>query len=138
MAGEKFTVETTVQAPINVVWTCFTDPEHIMRWNHASEDWHCPRATNDAKTGGTFSYRMEARDGSIGFDLVGTYDEVVPDERIAYTMGDGRKVVVVFVPEGSGVHVVETAEAEGENPVEMQRTGWQSILNNFKTEAESH
>lgn len=133
---DAITVETRVQAPIETVWRNFTDPEAIKVWNAASGDWHTPHAENEVKAGGTFSYRMEARDGSAGFDLVGIYDAVTVNERLAYTMGDGRKVEVTFTPDGDGVRVTETFEPETENPHELQRAGWQAILNNFKKYSE--
>lgn len=135
--SKEITVETTVNAPIERAWAAFNDPEHVKRWNHASDDWHSPSATNDLRQGGRFSYRMEAKDGSEGFDFEGVYDEVVENERVCFTMGDGRKVRVAFVDEGDKVRVVETFEAEGENPEEMQREGWQAILDNYKRHAES-
>lgn len=138
MRGTKITIETTVHAPVEKVWECWTLPEHIMRWNNASDDWHTTKAENDLKTGGKFVSRMEAKDGSTGFDFGGTYDEVKTHERIAYTMGEGRKVAVIFTPAGGGTKIVETFEAETQNPEEMQRSGWQSILNNFKKYAESN
>ena len=134
---QTVTVATTVKAPVWKVWECFTQPGHITQWNSASPDWHAPSATNDLRPGGTFTYRMEARDGSIGFDFAGTYDEVVPHKRIAYALGDGRKVVVTFAEENGMTRVAETFETERENPAEMQRAGWQAILDNFKAHAES-
>lgn len=110
----------------------FTDPEAIKVWNAASEDWHTTRAENDLRTGGTFLSRMEAKDGSAGFDFTGTYDEVIPYERIAYIMEDGRRVEVTFVSGKDGVHVIETFDPETENTPEVQREGWQAILENFK------
>ena len=107
-----------------------------MHWNAASDDWHCPKAENDLRAGGTFSFRMEARDGSFGFDFGGTYTEVKPQQRFAYTIGDGRKVSVDFAKDGNGTKVTETFEAETENPLEMQRHGWQGILDRFKAYAE--
>ncbi len=108
-----------------------------MQWNHASEDWHSPHAENDLRTGGAFNFRMEARDGSEGFDFKGTYDEVVPLEHFAYTMDGGRKAIVAFQSEGQATRVIVSFEAENENPIEMQRSGWQAILDNFKRYAES-
>lgn len=137
MAKTKITVETTVGAPIGKVWKYFTEPKHIMKWNTASEDWHSPRAENDVRIGGVFSIRMEAKDGSEGFDFGGTYDEVIPEERLAYTMGDGREVVVIFTEEGGETHIIETFEAETQNSIEMQQGGWQSILTHFKQYVES-
>lgn len=109
-----------------------------MQWNFASDDWMCPSATNDLRVGGTFSSRMEAKDGSFGFDFGGTYSEVIPNERIVYSMSDGRKVELNF-SEQDGVTTVETIfDAEKENPEEMQREGWQAILNNFKKHVENN
>jgi uncharacterized protein YndB with AHSA1/START domain len=134
--NRKITVETAINAPIEKVWAYFTEPEHIMNWSHASTDWHTPRAENDLKVGGAFNSRMEAKDGSSGFDFTGVYDEVVPNERIAYTMSDGRKVYIVFTPEGERTRIVQTFEMENENPEETQRSGWQMMLNNFKSYTE--
>ena len=107
-----------------------------MQWNSASPDWHTPRAENDLRTGGKFSSRMEAKDGSFGFDFGGTYDEVRPHEYIAYTLGDGRRVSITFTSNGNETHISETFEAESMNPVEMQRNGWQAIMDNFRKYAE--
>lgn len=131
-------VQNTVDAPVEKVWDAFTNPQHITKWNFASDDWHSPSAANDLRAGGSFSYRMEAKDGSFGFDFGGIYDEVRDKEYIAYTIGDGRKVQVSFEPEGNGTKVVESFEAEGQNPVEMQRGGWQAILDSFKKYTESN
>jgi uncharacterized protein YndB with AHSA1/START domain len=133
----KVTVETTVNAPVEKVWETWSQPQHITRWCAASDDWHAPRAENDLRKGGKFSTRMEAKDGSFGFDFGGIYDEVKKNELIEYTMGDGRKVQVTFTKQGSSTKVVETFEAENTNPVEMQRGGWQAILDNFKKYTES-
>ena len=135
--AETITVTATVNAPVAKVWECFTQPEHITKWNSASPDWHTPSATNDLWPGGTFTARMEARDGSMGFDFAGTYDEVVLHKRIAYTMSDGRKVIVVFAEENGATRVSETFEIERQNSPGMQRAGWQAILDNFKAHAES-
>ncbi len=130
------TVETTVNAPLQKVWECWTEPKHITQWNAASDDWHAPKATNDLREGGTFTCRMEAKDGSAGFDFGGTYTKVTEHKHIAYTMGDTRKVTVEFDDHGGYTHITETFEAESENSPEMQRQGWQSILDNFKKYAE--
>lgn len=130
------TVEVSLNLPIEKVWEAWTKPEHITQWNAASEDWHCPRAENDVRTGGKFNSRMEAKDGSMGFDFEGTYDEVKEHELIAYTIGD-RKVRVIFVPLGFATLIKEEFEAENENSIEMQKNGWQSILDNFKKYAEN-
>ena len=134
----KITVENTVKAPVEKVWKFWSKPEHITKWCAASDDWHTPRAENDLRTGGKFSSRMEAKDGSFGFDFGGVYDEVKTNELIAYTIGDGRKVKITFSSTGSETEIVETFEAEGTNPIEMQRGGWQSILDNFKKYVESN
>lgn len=133
----KITIETTVNEPLEKVWKIWTTPEHIMKWNNASDDWHTPTAENDLRVGGKFLSRMEAKDGSFGFDFWGIYDDVKTNERIAYTMGDDRKVEIIFKSQGNATTVTETFEAEGENPVELQQQGWQAILNNFKKYAES-
>ena len=134
----KITVEATVNAPIGKVWDCWTNPNHITKWCNASDDWHAPRAENDLRIGGNFSTRMEAKDGSFGFDFGGVYDEVKTNEVIAYTIGDGRKVKIIFSAQGNATKVVETFEAETQNPVEMQRAGWQAILDNFKKYTETN
>ncbi len=130
--NERITVTALLEAPIEKVWSAWTDPEAIKVWNAASPDWHTPHAENDLRTGGSFLSRMEARDGSAGFDFRGVYTEVVTHERIAYVMEDGRKVEIIFTPEGNGIRVSETFDPETENPPEMQRAGWQSILSTFK------
>jgi uncharacterized protein YndB with AHSA1/START domain len=135
---EKITVESTINAPVKKVWEYWSTPAHITKWNSAIDTWHCPRATNDLRPGGSFSARMEAKDGSMGFDFGGIYDVVKPFEYIEYTIGDGRKVEVKFSPEGNETHVVETFEAETTNPIEMQKGGWQSILDNFKKYTEAN
>ena len=137
-AKTAITVETTVNAPVEKVWQIWTAPEHITQWNSASEDWHTPHATNDVRTGGKFTSRMEAKDGSMGFDFEGIYDEVIPQKTIAYTMEDGRKVKITFEPKGSETKVTETFDAEGINSDEMQRAGWQAILDNFKKYVEAN
>lgn len=126
------TVQTTIEAPVKKVWAYWSEPEHIKRWNAASDDWHTPHAENDLRTGGTFSSRMEAKDGSFGFDFGGVYDDVQEHKLIAYTLGDGRKVRIDFTAKGNATEVVETFEAEGTHPIEMQKAGWQAILGNFK------
>jgi uncharacterized protein YndB with AHSA1/START domain len=131
-------IETTVNAPANKVWEIWNKPEHITQWATASEDWHTPRAENDLRTGGTFSNRMEAKDGSFGFDFGGTYDEVRPNEYIEYTMGDGRNVKINFEEKNGQTHISQSFEAESTNPIEMQRGGWQAILDNFKKYTESN
>lgn len=134
----KITVEATVNAPVEKVWNYWNTPEHITQWNNASDDWHTPRSENDLRVGGKFNARMEAKDGSFGFDFGGVYDDVREHKHIAYTLGDERKVTVTFAANGNQTKVTETFEAESQNPVEMQRGGWQAILDNFKTYTEGH
>ena len=131
------TVETNVNAPVGKVWKYWTEPDHITKWSFASDDWHSPWAKNDLRTGGAFSSRMEAKDGSFGFDFGGVYDDVQDKKYISYTMGDGRKVEIWFKPSGNTTSVVESFEAESENSVELQKTGWQAIMDNFKKYVES-
>ena len=126
------TVEATVNAPVEKVWDAWTKPEHITKWNNASDDWHTPHSENDLRAGGKFNSRMEAKDGSFGFDFWGIYDDVKPNELIAYTLGDGRKVKVVFAGDSGSTKITETFEPETTNPIEMQKGGWQAILDNFK------
>lgn len=132
------TIETTIQAPIETVWQCWTNPAHITKWNFASRDWCCPTANNDLKPGGKFSYRMESKDGRSGFDFSGTYTVVEPHQKISYQISGGRTVDITFMTENNHVKVIETFEAESENAVELQRSGWQSILNNFRQHTATH
>lgn len=127
----KITVQTLVNADSATVWDTWNTPEHIERWNTAQEDWHTTSSTVDLREGGTFSSRMEAKDGSAGFDFEGTYTRVVPKELVEYRMSDGREVKVEFVERPGGVLVTETFDAETENSPELQRRGWQAILDNF-------
>lgn len=132
------TINTAINAPIDKVWQYFSAPEHIVKWNNASDDWHTPKAENDLRTGGKFTSRMEAKDGSFGFDFFGIYDEVKDKEIIAYTLGDGRKVRIHFTANGNSTAIEETFETESTHSVEMQRTGWQAILDNFKKYVEAN
>ncbi len=125
-------VETTVTAPVEKVWKFFTLPQHIVKWNNANDEWHTPKAENDLIVGGKFNYRMEAKDGSMGFDFNGTYTEVKKYERISYVLEDNREVKITLQSEGKYTIIKEIFEAETSNPIEMQQTGWQAILNNFK------
>lgn len=131
------TVETTVARPVSTVWDAWTDPKHIVNWNQASDDWHTPWAENDLRPGGRFTSRMEARDGSTGFDFGGVYDDVAQNELLIYTMDDGRQVTVTFTSVADGTQVVETFDAEHTYTIEQQREGWQSILDHFKAYVES-
>jgi uncharacterized protein YndB with AHSA1/START domain len=132
------TVSNTVNAPVAKVWEYWTKPEHITQWNHASDDWHSPWAKNDLRTGGSFSARMEAKDGSMGFDFAGVYDSVIDKKSIEYTMGDGRKAKVTFTENGNTTKVVESFDAEETHSIELQRGGWQAILDNFKKHVEAN
>ena len=133
----KISVEVTIKAPVEQVWDYWTAPEHIINWSFATDEWYCPSAKNDLRPGGVFISRMEAKDGSIGFDFSGTYDHIEPLKSIIYTLDDGRKIEITFSFMGDSTHIIETFEAEKENSLEMQQAGWQSILNNFKKYAES-
>ena len=130
------TIEATIKSTPERVWELWNDPKSITQWAFASDDWECPYAENDVRVGGKFLTRMSAKDKSAAFDFTGTYTEVLPQQKLAYTMDDGRKVTVTFDDLGNSVHVVETFEPERENPAEMQRSGWQAMLNNFKKWAE--
>jgi uncharacterized protein YndB with AHSA1/START domain len=132
----KITVETIVKAPVAKVWGGYTTPDDIKQWNTASADWHTTKATVDLRVGGAFTSRMEAKDGSFGFDFAGTYTRIVPDELIEYSFGD-RTGTVEFATGADGVTVRVTFDAESENPVEQQRQGWQAILNNFAKHVEA-
>ncbi|SDP50463.1 Uncharacterized conserved protein YndB, AHSA1/START domain [Ralstonia sp. 25mfcol4.1] len=127
----KITVQTTVAAPIDNVWRAYTTPEDIKQWNAASDDWHTTAASVDLRVGGAFSSRMEAKDGSMGFDFAGTYTEIVPNRRIVYAFGD-RNAEVDFADSPQGVTVRVSFDPDSEYPVEQQQQGWQSILDNFK------
>ncbi len=131
------TVETTINAPIEKVWKTWTTPEDIMQWNNASDDWHTPKAENDLSVGGKFSYIMAAKDGSFSFDFNGIYSEVKTNELISYAIEDGRKVKITFVSKDNQTIVTESFEAEETNPVELQKNGWQAILDNFKKHTEA-
>lgn len=137
MEKTKITVEVLVDAPIAKAWDWWTTPDHVTKWNAASDDWHTPRAVNDLKVGGSFSYRMEARNKSAGFDYGGTYSIVVPREHLHFVLGDGRHVDIRFLPEGTRVRIVEEFETETTNTPERQRTGWQAILDSFKRYVEA-
>ena len=133
----KIDIQATVKANIDRVWSTWNNPEDIMRWNAASDDWHTTRSTVDLREGGKFLSRMEAKDGSFGFDFEGTYTRVEPNKLIEYRMSDGREVRVEFVQQGDSVLVKSVFDAESENPAEMQRAGWQAILDNFARHVES-
>jgi len=132
----KITVQTTIDAPVEKVWKYFTSPEDIVQWNTASADWHTTNAENDLRVGGKFNSRMEAKDGSFGFDFWGIYNEVIQYEKLVSTLGDGRAMEVKFISLNNITEVIETFEAENENPIELQRGGWQAILDNLKKHVE--
>ena len=135
---ETITVETLVNASIEKVWTFWTKPEHITKWTAASDDWHTTRAENDLRIGGKFLSRMEAKDGSFGFDFEGVYIDVIINGKISYTLLDDRKVTITFSQTENGIQITETFEAENQNPLELQKLGWQAILNNFKNYVENN
>jgi uncharacterized protein YndB with AHSA1/START domain len=129
-------VETTVHAPVEKVWEYWTEPQHITKWSFASDDWHAPNAENDLRVGGKFLTRLEAKDGSFGFDFNGVYDEIKINELISFTLGDGRKVTVTFITQENNTKVIEAFEAEGTHSIEQQKAGWQAFLDNFKKYSE--
>jgi uncharacterized protein YndB with AHSA1/START domain len=132
----KISVSVRVQRPIEDVWTCYTSPEHIVGWNSASDDWHTTKSEVDLRVGGSFSSRMEAKDGSAGFDFAGTYTKVLTNELLGYEFGD-RTASVTFTADGAGIVVEVSFDAEDENSNELQRQGWQAILDNFKRYVEA-
>lgn len=137
MESTIITVQTSINKTLSAVWECWIKPEHIVKWNFASDDWHCPAATNDFRVGGKFSYTMAARDESFSFDFSGTFVQIADKKHIEILLDDNRKVWLDFTESGNETTVVEKFEAETENTVELQQTGWQMILNNFKKHAES-
>lgn len=133
----KITVRTSINADIQKVWNYYTAPEHITQWNFALDSWHCPKAINDLIVGGRFVSRMEAKDGSAGFDFEGSYKNILFGERIEYIIGDDREVIIEFEDKGNNkIDVFITFDSEDENPIEMQQEGWQNILDNFKKHVE--
>ena len=137
MTASVITVQALVNTPVEKVWELWTNTDHITKWNSASPEWHLPEATHNLEAGGKFLYRMEAKDKSMGFDFTGTFTEVIKNEVIKYTIDDNRKVTVNFSREGNATRIVESFEDESENPLDMQRTGWQAIMDNFKKYAEA-
>jgi uncharacterized protein YndB with AHSA1/START domain len=133
----RISVEIEINAPLNEVWQAWINPQDISRWNFANDDWCCPSATIELRVGGTFNYRMEAKDGSMGFNFEGEFTGVVPMKSIAYKLADDRKVLVDFIEGASCIKVIETFDIEDENSAEQQRSGWLCILNNFKKFVES-
>lgn len=138
MSATRITVSATINAPIEKVWERYTAPDHITKWNFASADWQCPWAKNDLKVGGKYAARMEAKDGSFGFEFEAIYDVVKVNEELSYTMADGRKATNLFKANGAQTLVETTFDAESENSAEMQKGGWQAILDNFKKYAEAN
>lgn len=138
MTKSKIRIEAIISAAPQKVWTYWTNPEHIIKWNFASDDWHCPRAVNDLTVGGKYGARMEAKDGSFGFDFEAIYNEVIDQKKLTYTMEDGRKVTTDFEKVGDKTKVTTVFDAEMENSEEMQKAGWQAILNNFKKYVEAN
>lgn len=135
---EKITVESVISAPIDKVWTFWSEPDHIKKWTFASSDWHAPYAENDLKTDGKFKTTMAAKDGSFSFDFEGVYTKVENHKKIEYALADGRTVQIVFEADGDTTKITETFDPENQNPIEMQRGGWQSILDNFKKYTEEN
>jgi len=138
MASDKniITVAATIAAPVEIVWQLFTEAEHITRWNNASPEWHTPKAENDLRREGRFTYTMAARDGSMSFDFGGTYTEVITNKSIKYILDDGRTVELIFEDLDDTTIITEKFQPENTNPIEMQQGGWQAILNNFRAYAE--
>ena len=134
----KITIESVISGSTKKVWDYYTLPEHITKWNFASDDWHCPKAENDLRVGGKLKSRMEAKDGSFGFDFEAIYDEVINHKKISYNLTDGRQVITAFENQNGKTKVTTTFDAETQNSVELQRNGWQAILDNFKEYVESN
>jgi len=134
----QITVQATINADRKKAWDYYTSPQHITQWNFADPSWHCPSAENDMRLGGKYKARMEAKDGSFGFDFEAKYLELVDGQKFTYEIPDGRKASVDFIENGNSTDVVVTFDAEKTNPVEMQRGGWQAILDNFKSYTETH
>jgi uncharacterized protein YndB with AHSA1/START domain len=130
------TVQVEINSSIQKVWQFWTDPEKVMLWNFASDDWYCPAAKNDLRVGGEFSFTMAAKDGSMQFDFGGTYTSVITLQHLSYLLGDGRKVQIDFKEKDGLVELIETFDPESVNTIELQRLGWQAILNNFKVQVE--
>lgn len=138
MSLSKITVEATIAANTKKVWDYYTNPVHIVNWNFAGDDWHCPKAENDLRVGGRCSSRMEAKDGSFGFDFNTIYEEIIDQKLIAYAMEDGRKAKIDFIDNGNSTFVSICFDPESKNPMELQKGGWQMILNNFKKYTEQN
>ena len=134
----QIAIQTTVNIPFEEAWKFYTLPEHITGWNFAHPSWHCPSASNDLQVGGKYHARMEARDGSFGFDFVGVYSLIEPYSQLTYTLEDGRTVNIRFNQIGDATTIEILFDPENENPIELQRDGWQAILNNYRAYAESN
>jgi uncharacterized protein YndB with AHSA1/START domain len=137
MNTNKITIQASISADRKKVWDFYTNPDHITKWNFATGDWHCPHASNDMRVGGKYIARMEAKDGSFGFDFEAVYEEIIEGEKFTFTMTDGRQATVNFKKLSDKTEVTVTFDPETENPVELQREGWQAILNNFKKYTET-
>lgn len=137
MDSKQIAVEAEINVPVEQVWDFYNTPEHIINWNNASEDWHSPSAVNDLRVGGKFNYRMESKDGKEGFDFEGVYHKIIPRKLIEYTMLDERKVKVEFFETDGSTKITVAFDPEGTNPIDMQRKGWQAILDNFKRYAQA-
>ena len=138
MIRTKIKIEAVISRQAHYVWDAWTQPEHITKWNFAADDWCCPSASNDLKVGGRYCARMAAKDGSFGFDFEATYDEIIPLNKLAMTLGDGRSAVTTFEQNGNNTKLTTVFEAEDQNPVDLQRDGWQAILNNFRKYVEAN
>ena len=134
---EKIKIETHINVRVETIWNAYNSAEDIMQWNHASDDWHCTNSINDLRIGGKFKNRMEAKDGSVGFDFEGTYTNLEPFKKIAYIMPDGRQVEISFESKKTATDITVIFDAESENPIDMQRNGWQAILENFRSYVEN-
>lgn len=131
MESNTVTVSSVVEAPIDKVWRLWTEPNHIKKWNHASDDWHTTEAENELRVGGKFRSRMESKDQSMGFDFEGYYEAINECELIEYRLGDGRRVKISFISEDGQTKITEVFDTESMNPIDLQRQGWQAILDNF-------
>lgn len=138
MNTTKITIQASISSERHKVWEYYTNPVHITQWNFATDTWHCPTATNDMRVGGKYVARMEAKDGSFGFEFEATYNEITVGEKFSYIMPDNRLVEVIFKERGNGTELTIIFDAENENPVDLQRQGWQSILDNFKKYTEQN
>lgn len=138
MENNRITVGKSIESNIDKVWEYWTKPKHIINWNFATDEWCCPNVENNLQPNGKFSWRMEAKDGSMGFDFEGIYEKIKEKEFVSYKMADGRKVDIEFIQKENNIEIKESFDAEGTNADEQQRAGWQSILNNFKTYVESN